>query len=94
MAGDVSAEDEDAHDALRRIEELPPTTFRCAVCGRAVGRFDPAADSRRRRWRRRDRVNVCHEHGRLRDVTFDEWHAIWTRRGKLEKLNIKVPPVQ
>lgn len=82
-------------DVRRLIEkghELPPTSFRCAVCGRRVGRYDPADD----RHVHRDRLDAmtCPKHGVVRDIAYRDWRAEWERRGKPESLNLRLPPVQ
>jgi hypothetical protein len=73
------------------LAELPPTTFRCAVCGRRVSRYDPS-DARLFRARSYD-VDECPEHGPLADVELDEWHATWVRRGRPARLTMRQSPV-
>lgn len=79
-------------EPARLFEELPRTTFRCAVCGRRVGRYDPATDGRTWKARSYD-VDACPEHGPLADVEIREWHAEWVRRGRRAHLNIRQSPI-
>lgn len=76
-------------EGLPRIPQLPPTVFRCGPCGERVGRFTP----------RPDRPNfqvptdfTCSKHGPLQDPD-DVWLAEWERRGKPDRLTLRLPPV-
>ena len=79
-------------EPARLFAELPLTTFRCAVCGRRVGRYDPASDVRIWKARSYD-VDECPEHGPLADVEIREWHAKWVRRARPARLTVPQSPV-
>jgi hypothetical protein len=80
-------------EALRRFEELPPTTIRCAVCKRATSRHLTADGAGKTRGAADIHPDECPEHGELQALTFREWYAEWTRKGKPDPLTIHRPPV-
>ena len=71
---------------------LPPTIFRCAVCGERVGRYDPPTGEGRQRFRMP--TPDCPTHGPLQHPTVRSWYAEWTRRGRPARLNMRLPRVR
>jgi hypothetical protein len=73
-------------------QDLPPTVLRCAVCGRIALRHRTGGRS----FTMRDGQPPfsCSEHGELAEISFDEWRDEWTRRGRPERLNLRLSPVQ
>lgn len=70
-----------------RVPELPPTVFRCARCGERVGRYRPGPG-------KSFRVPTdftCKAHGPLQDPGAI-WGAEWTRQGRPDRLNLRLPP--
>jgi hypothetical protein len=81
---------------LDLLDGLPPTTFRCATCGRALYSYQPAADGRSFTARHRG-VGLAHldcpEHGPVELVDLADWRAEWTRRGRPPHLNWRLRPL-
>lgn len=69
------------------LAELPHTVLRCAVCGVKVGSWGAGAGDIKATTR-------CPTHGPLHETTLGEIREEWTRRGKPEKLNMRLSPIQ
>jgi hypothetical protein len=68
--------------------EMPPTLFRCDACGTKVGSHDA------NRTRMSDRKPLgCPTHGAMREFSLNEWLDEWVRRGKPDRLTIRLTPI-
>lgn len=82
-------------DAQRRLNQVlnqqwdefheTQIVYRCATCGERVGR-------RRGRFQMPNGL-TCGTHGELAGPTIGELRDEWTRRGKPDQLNLRLPPV-